>query len=298
MSIAVLNKKPDKVKKSQKGNPIKTPKSLEDDARVSINKIVREVNAELRAISDNAKTNTPEQTAALLNDFKRRWRVIIEPIADKISKEWVKAIDENNYEKTMAMLRKAFGIEISTILEDKDIADTLEAMRLNMVNLIVTIPEESLKRVALRIYENYQGIPMPENRTLQQQISQEFKTTYRQAKVIARDQTAKINASLNKIRQQKLGVDIYIWQTMRDSRVVGKPGGLYPKGNDAHGNHYIMQGLYCKYSDPTVFSTDGKTWRKRTATMPKGEPGTDIQCRCFAEPVLYWEAVKKNLVVA
>ena len=139
---------------------------------------------------------------------------------------------------------------------------------------------------------------MPENRTLQQQISQEFKTTYRQAKVIARDQTAKINASLNKIRQQKLGVDIYIWQTMRDSRVVGKPGGLYPKGNDAHGNHYIMQGLYCKYSDPTVFSTDGKTWRKRTATMPKGEPGTDIQCRCFAEPVLYWEAVKKNLVVA
>lgn len=174
MSIVVLNKTPDKVKKSQKGNPIKTPKSLEDDARVSINKIVREVNAELRAISDNAKTNTPEQTAALLNDFKRRWRVIIEPIADKISKEWVKAIDENNYEKTMAMLRKAFGVDIVTILEDKDIADTLEAMRLNMVNLIVTIPEEALKRVSLRIYENYQGIPMPENRTLQQQISQSF----------------------------------------------------------------------------------------------------------------------------
>jgi uncharacterized protein with gpF-like domain len=107
------------------------------------------------------------------------------------------------------------------------------------------------------------------------------------AKLIARDQTSKLTGLVNQTRQQSIGIEAYIWRTVKDQRVVGNPGGKYPEGNKAHGDHHMMEGVWCKWDDPTVFSRDGgKTWIKRPAQAPKSSPGQDIQCRCHAEPVI------------
>ena len=295
MSIVVLNQKPSKIKKKDVATPVKTPKTRENKTRVTINKAFEDYKEDLLLLTEQVKLMTPVQTAEAIKSFQRKWEFIIDERSKKIAEAWVAAIDVGNYEKTMAMLRKSLGVDITGILEDPEIKETLDAMRIEAANLIVTIPEKLLDDVALRIYQNYQGTPMPEDRTLQQQLREEFKISRNRARVIARDQTAKMNANLNQIRQQRIGIDVYIWRTMRDSRVVGKPGGLYPKGNEAHGNHYLMEGLYCKYSDPSVFSTDGKTWRKRTDKMSNRAPGQDIQCRCFAEPVIIYENIIDKL---
>jgi hypothetical protein len=47
-----------------------------------------------------------------------------------------------------------------------------------------------------------------------------------------------------------------------------------------------MEGKHCKWSDASVYSDDGKTWKKRTAAMPKGHVGTEVLCRCYAESII------------
>ena len=76
------------------------------------------------------------------------------------------------------------------------------------------------------------------------------------AKLIARDQVSKLNGNLTRERQTDLGVSGYIWRTVGDERV-----------RDTHEDN-----------DGELFS-----WDSPPAT---GHPGEDIQCRCWAEPVL------------
>lgn len=98
--------------------------------------------------------------------------------------------------------------------------------------------------------------------------------TQSRARLIARDQINKLNGQLTRLRQMEAGVNKYIWRTVRDERVR----------SPAHAN---MEGKYCRWDDPTVYSDDkGKTWKSRsTISGVKKHPGQDIQCRCFGEPV-------------
>jgi len=79
---------------------------------------------------------------------------------------------------------------------------------------------------------------------------------------------------------------------------VGNPAGQYPGWNDKHMDHYVMDGLYCRWDDPTVFSTDeGKSWRKRTGKMPKNHPADDILCRCYTEAVMDLDKILAHATV-
>jgi len=77
------------------------------------------------------------------------------------------------------------------------------------------------------------------------------------AKLIARDQIAKLNGQLTMERQVDMGVDSYIWRTVGDERV-----------RDTHADN----------EDQTF------TWDNPPAET--GHPGDDYQCRCWAEPIL------------
>lgn len=118
-------------------------------------------------------------------------------------------------------------------------------------------------------------------------------------RLIAEDQVGKLNGALSKARQEEAGLDVYAWQTAGDERVRGRPGGKYP---NARPSHWAMEGLWCKWSDPTVCAdpaTDvdrdeargdvvAVRWRPRPDAAPDSIPGEEIRCRCTAAPV--WEA--------
>lgn len=88
------------------------------------------------------------------------------------------------------------------------------------------------------------------------EIFDTYEVTKNHAKLIARDQIGKLQGSLTELRQKEVGVDQYVWRTAGDGRV-----------REGHQEN------------------DGKTfsWSDPPAT---GHPGQDIQCRCYAEPVL------------
>lgn len=77
------------------------------------------------------------------------------------------------------------------------------------------------------------------------------------AKLIARDQTNKLNSQLTQMRQSELGVRRYVWRTALDERV--------------RDSHREKEGKIYSWDDPPEDT---------------GHPGEDIQCRCYAEPVL------------
>lgn len=104
--------------------------------------------------------------------------------------------------------------------------------------------------------------------------------SYRRARIIARDQTAKLNSSLTQGRMTDAGLETYVWDTAQDERVRGDPSGLYPK---ALPSHFVMQGKICRWDDPTVWLENGE-WVKRAGDAPYFHPGMAIMCRCVAVP--------------
>jgi SPP1 gp7 family putative phage head morphogenesis protein len=146
-----------------------------------------------------------------------------------------------------------FGIDI--FIDQPWLQDQLKLFGSQNAQLIRSLPAQELDQVAQIIERGLQEGSRFHSMT--RDIQERFGITRRRAKLIARDQTSKLNASLTKLRQQELGVEEYIWQTAGDERVR-----------------------------PTHRAHDGKKFRWDDPPKDTGNPGTDINCRCVAVPVL------------
>ncbi len=88
-------------------------------------------------------------------------------------------------------------------------------------------------------------------------IEERFGVSESKARLIARDQTGKLNGQLTSARQQRLGIRSFVWRTSGDERV--------------RESHEAKEGLTYEWQDPPADT---------------GMPGEDYQCRCTAEPNL------------
>lgn len=90
---------------------------------------------------------------------------------------------------------------------------------------------------------------------IKDQLKVRYGVTDYRAKLIAQDQTLKLNADLTRYRLQSVGVEEYIWRSVQDSRVrpehAERNGNTYPWKGGAGGSH----------------------------------PGQEVRCRCRAEAV-------------
>lgn len=293
MSVLILNKKPKPAKKKMvEVRAVKDPKRIELDARRTLKQINEPIQEELELIIEGMRNKTPKQVGDELERVRKNADFRVSIIAEDLATKWVQGVNMYNRQEMMKILRGALGINIGAIV-DEQLKRDLEVLIMENASYIKSIPDYLIGNVAKRVMQHFKGEPMPENRTLRQQIREEFKVSDGRAKVLARDQTSKMNTSLTQKRQTQLGIEWYVWKTVEDERVVGRPGGLYPKGTKLHRNHYIMQGKICKWDDPTVYSDDGgKTWKQRTEEMPQNAPGQDIMCRCRAAPYIDIEKLK------
>lgn len=293
MAVIILNKAPKPAKKKHiVGKVVNDPKSIELEAKRTLKRLTKPIQTDIENIIENMRGKSAREIGKELEAVKKNYDFQIGLTADQIAENWVQKVNDYNKKKFMTDMRKTLGIDIGAIV-DEAMKDNLEVMMMESASYIKTIPSYLVGHVADRVLQHFKGEPMPENRTLKQQIKEEFKVSDGRAKVLARDQTSKMNTSITSIRQQNLGIEWYIWKTVEDEAVVGRPGGLYPKGTKLHKNHWIMQDKICKWDDDSVYSDDnGKTWKPRTEEMPKNQPGQDIMCRCRAAPYIDVEKLK------
>lgn len=197
------------------------------------------------------------------DDYLSRLRQIIEFLTRKmipqVNETILFAEDEgiqiNRYNKSQfeKINRSVFGFDI--FQNEPWLEDQLKLFASQNAELIRSLASAELERVA-GIVER--GLQQGENfQTISTEIQKSFGISHRRAKLIARDQTTKLNASLTKLRQQELGIEEYEWQTSGDERVR-----------------------------PTHKANDGKRFKWSKPPPKTGHPGHDVNCRCVALPVL------------
>jgi len=99
------------------------------------------------------------------------------------------------------------------------------------------------------------------------QLAEKYGVTKARAKFIARDQTAKINGDITKLRQQQAGFEFFQWVDSDDVRVRDR--------HEAIANADVGYGPGVYRWDDLPLSDSGQ----------RISPGQDFQCRCTAKPM-------------
>lgn len=231
----------------------------------------------IESLTFEANLKAPEQprnddSLADLLDIMNLIRTIIEPKTLETQADAVAIGTQiNRFNQAQFAKVTEAALTVDVFFDEPWLTEQLELFSTQNAELITSLVDDQITRVSGMVQRGFQqGLPY---KTIQQQIQQTFGIPHRHAKLIARDQTVKLNASLTKLRQQDLGIETFEWQTSGDERV--------------RASHRKMDGLICKWDDPTVYRNPGENkWRKRTSDMPKTQPGGDVQCRCVSLAII------------
>lgn len=157
----------------------------------------------------------------------------------------------------MAAARRAFSIDLSSVVREEDLEGYLEQAALRNATLIRGMSDDLLKRVA---QETTTALINGESvAQLQQRLKHQLEVSDSRARLIARDQTSKLTSDLNRIRHEQAGIEKYTWRTSQDERVRPR--------------HAKLEGNVYRYGEPTG-AEEG---------LPPGQP---IQCRCVAQAIV------------
>lgn len=266
----ILPRKAEGAKKKERiASPVRGRRGIEKNYRDSLRSLNRAMKASGKRIGDLVRSGASRaDVAALVRSELELMETLYERSGDELSRTYVQAMSASTKGQAEKAIAKSFGVEFATIVDTPEIADALQAEMFNNAQYIKNIQSDYFGRVVQAVNDNYQG-KLTQGQTLAKRLQSLGAMSDRQAKFLARDQTAKLAGSLTRIRQEAIGVDEYVWRNVKDRRVVGAPGGKW-KPTREHGDHWKREGKKYKYSDPPA---DGN---------PSQAPG----CRCFAEPVL------------
>ena len=175
--------------------------------------------------------------------------------AEEMAGRIFKAEADRHTERFAASVKAAIGIDMSVVLSAADIADPISIRTAENARLIRSLADDVASRVERAVLQNYRDGGTAKQ--LAKTLTSEFGFPQRRAKLIARDQTAKLASDLNEIRQRNAGIEKYEWSTSKDERVR-----------------------------PTHRANEGKVFRWDTPSPVTGHPGHDVQCRCVALAVI------------
>lgn len=210
--------------------------------------------------------------AAVIERLRRKWQ-------GEAFSQWAKTTASSLVTRTSQINRERFikslpkGIEIN-VFDDEDILEYMSASAYENARLIKSIPEKYLNQVEAITVNNMRAGIRPS--AIVSQLVNQFGVESKRARMIARDQTAKINGDIVKKRQQKAGFVYFKWQASRDERTRTRHTEI-SQADAGYG-----PGIY--RWDDLPKSSDGRPIH----------PGSDYQCRCVAIPLFKFEVEGKK----
>ena len=212
---------------------------------------------------------TRTQVAARIAELSAQAQSQVDALAPGVARSFVSDVDRQNKADTQRAISRALSVDFTRVVDDEAVRGEVDMALTRNTALIRSIPGQHWGAVAEAVLDNYRGKPLPGDASLLQRLKDIGGVSDSRAQLIARDQTSKLVGALNQTRQQANGITEYEWVTAKDRRVVGTPGGAYPKASRAHGNHFERDGKRYRWDSPPA----------------DGHPGEAINCRCFARPV-------------
>jgi len=175
--------------------------------------------------------------------------------AERIAKKAVNKVDADQKRKLIQNIKAAVGVDASAIINNANMAPQINKALHENAELIKTIPSQHLQKIEKMVMqEAFKG---SSSKSMIEQIREIGAVSERRARVIARDQTSKINGALNEARQKQLEIEEYIWRAQIDGR-----------------------------ERKSHREKDGKVFRWDSPPSDTGHPSEDINCRCTAIPVI------------
>jgi len=252
------------------------PKGVKQDLQagqeyqVALRRIVREVRKDIDTYIMSAVKSTSYEyvadasfvdvIAGALDFVRGKWSTPqFKQLAARIARKFVTTADRTNEQRT----KRDLGIDV--FVGNQELRDYVEASIYDNVRLIESIPAQYLTQVDSIVLSNVRAGGRPS--AIAKLLEEQFGVTERRAKLIARDQTAKINGDLNAKRQTAAGFPYFEWDDSDDERV-------------RHRHHEIATKV-------TVYGRGIYRW-DNPPLSDRGTPiipGQDFQCRCIGRPV-------------
>lgn len=256
-----------KLKKKPKGVELSRSTGIRYNAELQ--KIVNEINADIRAlILPMLRKLEPQYQAdayagdviAALQSLLGKWgSPLFKTRANAIASSFVRTANTVN----QSAFNRDFGI--NSLTPPANLDDYFEMSIYENVNLIESIPDQYLTQVQTIVTQNVRAGNRHED--ISKELQERFGVSKSRAKLIARDQTAKINGDLSAKRQQSAGFAYFQWVTSKDIRVRDR--------------HKHIAKRTTKYGHG-VYSWDDLPLSVKGQPI---KPGDDYQCRCIAVPV-------------
>lgn len=163
---------------------------------------------------------------------------------------------KRNTKHFVSAVKSAIGVDLSSVVTEGAIDEAFQAILQRNVDLITRLADATREKIRMAVEEAVlSGMPAKD---LQARLTHDFGVLDSRAKLIARDQIAKVNSDLNQLRQQQVGVEEYEWSSSRDERVR-----------------------------PLHRELNGRTFRWDQPGPDAGmHPGQPINCRCVAIAVI------------
>ncbi len=185
----------------------------------------------------------------------KKYSVQLEPWAENIVDKTLRQLNRQN-----AMAWKGLGLADSAIVVSESAARLagVELLR-EQVELIKSLPLRMAERVQGLVIEAQMGGVRASD--VAREVENSMAVTENRARLIARTEIAKANATLTRARANAVGVTHYIWRTLEDAAVREV--------------HERMDGVVFEFAVAPFVENEGYH-----------HPGEFPNCRCYAEPII------------
>jgi SPP1 gp7 family putative phage head morphogenesis protein len=160
---------------------------------------------------------------------------------------------ERHGRRWVATVRAGVGVDIAPLIAIDDVGDVLSVRAIAAAELIRSISGETVDKVAQAALRGIYGGGTDE---VAREIQAAMGIGFRRARLIGRDQMAKLNSEMNEYRQREIGVERYKWKTTLDGRE--RP------------HHHARNNKVYAWDEPPS----------------GGHPGREVNCRCRALAVI------------
>lgn len=231
-------------KRSKIAKPIQPPFKAQAYYKKELTKLIDTMESKLfKKFNTIADSTTEEGILSFILGYLEQL-----PIVSEIALKFVNIINTINEKKYKKGLE---NIGLTEVIAP-DLETLLETSRKNNISLIKSIPIKMHSKLQLKLKEAFEN-----GENVEEIIRQQFNVSRIRAKIIARDQTAKINHALTAQRATANGSIYYQWRTSQDERVRGQHKEL-----------------------------DGKKFKFEGIGSPCcGHPSDEINCRCTARAI-------------
>jgi len=242
-------------------NKFKTSNSAEKEFFRALKQLAKNASHIVDAHAEGASLKDPERMMKVLSEYSEA----ITPWAVRQAEKMLEAVQKSN-KRAWAIQSQKMSRELKEGVAARETGQTARLLLNEQVALIKSIPLEAGLRAQKIAEENFfEGRRAVPDQSVIDQLVNEMGMTeevaVNRARLIARTETAKANASILQARATSLGVTSYVWRTTMDGA--------------ERESHAEMNGEVVEYAHPPTLS-DGMT----------GHAGNFPNCRCWQDPII------------